>query len=459
MTELLQPNLSVRVGQILRGKYRVERVLGAGGMGAVVAATHLRLDRPVAIKLLRPALVGKPAIVARFAREARAAAKLKSDHVVRILDVDDDEGGEPFLVMELLQGHDLQRAIDDGPLNVARAVEYVLQACVAVAEAHAHGIVHRDLKPANLFLTPAPDGSARVKLLDFGISKAMEAEGGNLALTDATAMVGSPYFMSPEQLRSAHAVDARTDIWSLGVVLYQLVTGSLPFRATQATELAARIAADPPSPITRADVPEALRAVVARCLEKQPSARYPTAIDLARALAPFAGDAGPRWVWQVERAAQSSALDAALAATIPSSPVGAEGARRTASLAESARERDVSSLPPSVPTTTEYGSVGAAGPSKSLSLRARWATGLIGVVFVVTLAWTATRRASPPMTKGAAPDQAAAVTTSVPPIPVHSSPTVPPFVDAAANAPVPTSTRRSSTAPGARRDPLQIDLK
>ncbi len=162
MTELLQPNLSVRVGQILRGKYRVERVLGAGGMGAVVAATHLRLDRPVAIKLLRPALVGKPAIVARFAREARAAAKLKSDHVVRILDVDDDEGGEPFLVMELLQGHDLQRAIDDGPLNVARAVEYVLQACVAVAEAHAHGIVHRDLKPANLFLTTAPDGSAKI---------------------------------------------------------------------------------------------------------------------------------------------------------------------------------------------------------------------------------------------------------------------------------------------------------
>lgn len=283
----------VTPGDVLRGKYRITRVLGTGGMGVVVHAKHLKLDQDVAIKLLRPETSGVDRIVARFAREARAAARLKGEHVVRILDVDEGEGGAPFIVMEFLEGTDLERLVRKrGPLPVAESVEYVLQACEGLAEAHVLGIVHRDVKPANLFLTRTPRRERVVKVLDFGISKAPEK--GDTTITEEDRVLGSPSFMSPEQLKAARDVDPRTDIWSLGVVLHCLLTGELPFAGESATELAARIASEPPRPVAevRPDVPPELAAVVERCLRKDREERYASVAELAHALAPFVSEGG-----------------------------------------------------------------------------------------------------------------------------------------------------------------------
>jgi serine/threonine-protein kinase len=200
-------------------------------MGVVVAATHLELDERVAIKLLLPHVPPQGEPVARFLREARAAIKIRSDHVVRILDTGRLEGGSPYIVMEYLEGQDLgQRLEKGGPLPIADAIDFVLQACEAIAAAHALGIVHRDLKPANLFLTTTADGMPRVKVLDFGISKVGEPpSSGGSGLTSTATIMGTPCFMSPEQLRSTRDVDARADIWSLGAILYALLAGSPPY--------------------------------------------------------------------------------------------------------------------------------------------------------------------------------------------------------------------------------------
>ena len=214
----------VKLGEMLAGKYRVERVLGAGGMGVVVLARHVQLDQLVALKFLLAQSLTNPKVVARFEREARAVVKLKSEHVARVLDVGTMEAGAPYIVMEYLEGEDLSQTVERrGPLPVAEAVDYLLQACEALAEAHGMGIVHRDLKPGNLFLTRRVDGKSLVKVLDFGISK---LEGGreDLALTQPAEVVGSPKYMSPEQLRASRLADARSDIWSLGVILYELIT-------------------------------------------------------------------------------------------------------------------------------------------------------------------------------------------------------------------------------------------
>jgi eukaryotic-like serine/threonine-protein kinase len=279
----------VKGGEILAGKYRVDRVLGVGGMGVVVAATHLQLDQKVAIKLMLPQALGSPGLVERFAREARAAARLKSEHVARVLDVGALDSGSPYMVMEYLDGSDLGSVLElQGPMRIDTAVDYLLQACDAVAEAHAIGIVHRDIKPRNLFLTRRNDGRALVKVLDFGIAKHMS--GTDLTLTSTTDVIGSPSYMSPEQLRAARSADARSDVWGLGVVLYELLTSRLPFDATTVTELIAMVLSENPRPIhgLRADVPVGLARVIDRCLEKAPAARFPSVAELALALDPFA---------------------------------------------------------------------------------------------------------------------------------------------------------------------------
>ncbi len=295
-------------GEVLRNKYRVERVLGSGGMGTVVLATHLKMMQLVAIKLLLPETRDMPDVVLRFAREARAASRLKSAHAVRILDVDESESGEPFIVMEFLEGTDLHQHVEKaGPLPIQTAVTYVLQACEGLAEAHAAGIIHRDLKPANLFLTTGADGAPLVKILDFGISKAIEGEGtGEHLITAPASVMGSPSYMSPEQIKNAASVDVRTDIWSLGVVLHQLLTGALPFRATNIASLAARITVDPPEPVRtlRADTPPDLERVILRCMEKDPAARFADVTELARALGPFA-PAGSVAALRVARTAET----------------------------------------------------------------------------------------------------------------------------------------------------------
>jgi len=282
----------VREGEILAGKYRVERVLGVGGMGVVVAAHHMQLDEKVAIKFLRPALLRDPELVGRFAREARAAVKIKSEHVARVLDVGTLESGAPYMVMEYLAGRDLAAWLQrHGRLPIGQAVDFVLQACVAVADAHRLGIVHRDLKPANLFCVRRSDGQLIIKLLDFGISKRTELGGakqGALA-TKTGDLMGSPLYMSPEQTRSAKDVDAQTDIWALGVILYELLTGSRPFVGQSFQEIAIRIVTGSFLPLRklRPEAPAGLEAVILRCLEKDARKRYENVADLAVALVHF----------------------------------------------------------------------------------------------------------------------------------------------------------------------------
>jgi eukaryotic-like serine/threonine-protein kinase len=280
----------VAPGDVLAGKYRVERVLGAGGMGVVVAAYHVQLETKVALKFLLPGALSNPEAVARFVREARAAVKITGEHVARVSDVGQLENGSPYIVMEYLEGIDLSAWLRQrGALPIELAVDFVLQASEAIADAHALGIVHRDLKPANLFCIQRSDGQLSIKVLDFGISKFTAPGTGGNDMTRTTALVGSPYYMSPEQLQSSKAVDARADIWSLGIILFELVSGRIPFEAEAVTELAIKIAMDPTPMVRafRAEVPPALEQVIATCLEKDRSRRYQTVGDLAIALQGF----------------------------------------------------------------------------------------------------------------------------------------------------------------------------
>jgi serine/threonine-protein kinase len=306
-----------REGEILAGKYRVERVLGSGGMGCVLAAQQLDLDRRVALKFLLPEALSKPEIVSRFAREARAAARIHSEHVVRIIDVGTSESTGPYIVMEYLQGEDLAQVLAArGPLPFKQAVDYVLQASEALAEAHALGIIHRDLKPANLFLASRPGGEPVLKVLDFGISKGTVGE-GDARLTTTTSFVGSPVYMSPEQLNAAHTVDARADIWSLGVVLYELLTHQLPFNAPRLMELVGNILSKTPLPIrlTRPEVPVGLEAAVLRCLEKDPTRRFANVAQLAAAVAPFGPPSSEQTVSHVSKVLSVAVVGSDLASS------------------------------------------------------------------------------------------------------------------------------------------------
>jgi len=306
----------VHEGQILAGKFRIERVLGQGGMGVVVAATHLQLDERVALKFLLPDALSNPEAVERFAREARAAVKIKSEHVARVSDVGTLESGSPYMVMEYLEGQDLAAFVHaGGAMAVPAAVEFVLQACEAIGEAHALGIVHRDLKPANLFVTRRVDGSPCVKVLDFGISKLTAPGGGpDLGMTKTSSVMGSPLYMSPEQMSSTRNVDMRTDIWALGVILYEILTGRVPFEAETMPQLCGMILQDPPRPLRdlRPDLPDVLQAVIFRCLEKSRDRRFANVADLAAALAPFGAPSAQRSADRISRVLR--------AAGIPSTP-------------------------------------------------------------------------------------------------------------------------------------------
>src|SRR5258706_11134064 len=288
------PYFTPQPGDVLAGKSRVESMLGSGGMGVVVLVEHIELGQYMAIKLMTPGVSHDSQAVARFLREARAAAGIQSEHVVRIFDVGTLETGAPFMVMELLRGEDLGQLLTNiGTLPIHDAVDYVLQACHAIAEAHAMGIVHRDLKPSNLFLTRRSDGTALVKVLDFGISKAMNPDkDGQFSanLTATSAIMGSPLYMSPEQVRNAKQVDARADIWSLGVILHELLTGTPAFNADTLPGICAAIIADdvPPLRTLRPDAPPQLEAIVAKCLEKSVNGRYQSVRELMAALKTFA---------------------------------------------------------------------------------------------------------------------------------------------------------------------------
>jgi serine/threonine protein kinase len=278
---------AVRIGQVFLGKYKVESILGQGGMGVVVECTHLQLNERVAIKMLRPDVLVDPDAVERFMREAQAAVKLKSEYVARVSDVGSLENGTPYMVMEFLEGIDLGALIDErGCVPVPWAAELMLQTAEALSEAHSISIVHRDIKPANLFVTWRPDGTALIKVLDFGISKA--PMGTDMHLTQTQSLLGTPAYMSPEQMRSARLVDARTDIWSLGSVMYELIEGRKPFEAESFSEMCVKVAVDPPQPMHNA--PPELQQVILRCLAKSPEQRYASMADLARDLVPYCHD-------------------------------------------------------------------------------------------------------------------------------------------------------------------------
>jgi len=273
-------------GGVLAGRYRVGDTIGRGGMGLVVKATHEQLGTPVAIKLLRHEALDEPAMVERFLREARSAARLRGEHVCRVTDFGTTENGQPFMVMEYLEGLDLASMVDDvGALDPTRVATYLAQACIGIAEAHALGIIHRDLKPGNLFLTRGADGRDLIKLLDFGIAKATTAIDPSLTATQKA--MGSPAYMSPEQLRAHSTVDPRSDVWSLGVTMYELLTEKRPFEGDTPYELALSINNDPPIPLPDTVPPEIAR-VVMRCLEKDRERRYQNVAELATALAPLA---------------------------------------------------------------------------------------------------------------------------------------------------------------------------
>jgi eukaryotic-like serine/threonine-protein kinase len=284
----------VREGEVLAGKYRVDRVLGVGGMGVVVAATHLQLEERVALKFLLPEARANPETVLRFEREARAAVKIKNQHVARMIDVGKLEDGSPYIVMEYLDGQDLSSLIaSSGPLSLESAAEFTLHACEALAEAHGYGIVHRDLKPSNLFVVRGPDGLPKAKVLDFGISK-MRSLGGSGpemgSMTKTATVMGSPFYMSPEQMASAKDVDGRTDIWALGIVLYEMLAGRVPFQADTLPELCVKVLQQPPTPLLslRPDLPPEIERIVGRCLQKDRAHRYANVAELAMDIAPFA---------------------------------------------------------------------------------------------------------------------------------------------------------------------------
>jgi len=327
---LVAPSGSMRAAPVAGdrvGKYVIETMLGRGGMGIVVAARHEATGERVAIKLLHPKAAKDAVQVERFVREARSTVRIKSQHVVRVVDAGAEEAtGSPFIVMEFLEGRDIGYVLARfGPLPQQKAVDYIIQICEAASAAHALGIVHRDLKPSNFFLTHRPDGSALVKVLDFGISKAAQADGTpDPRLTETQAVFGSPTYMSPEQIRSSKNVDQRSDIWSLGVALFEMITGKLPFVADNVAGLLASVIADAPFTVRtyRPDVPAGLEAIVLACLEKDAARRIGSAGELARRLAPYASPAGAALAMQVQEVASPSASSPNVAplSRSPSSP-------------------------------------------------------------------------------------------------------------------------------------------
>jgi serine/threonine-protein kinase len=294
MRDASAPRRPVEIGEVLGGKYLVEEVLGEGGAGVVVAAHHLELDEKVALKFLRADVMHDPDVVARFAHEAKAAVTIKCEYVARVFDVGVTPGGAPFFVMEHLEGHDLAvELLHRGSLAVKDAVECAMQVCEALAVAHAKGIIHRDIKPENLFLVDRGDGIPVIKVLDFGISKATlrgSIFGSSLPNLDKTRVLGTPFYMSPEQIRCTDNVDARTDIWSLGMVLYELLTGQPGFVGDSINAVCTTILNEPLPPLAsrRADLPPGLVTVIERCLEKDADKRFPNVAELSLALLQFA---------------------------------------------------------------------------------------------------------------------------------------------------------------------------
>ena len=436
----------VAPGTVLLDKYRVERVIGQGGMALVVAATHLTLNEPVAIKVLLPEMAQNPTVVQRFLREAKAAVRLKGEHSVRVLDVGTMPDGSPFMVMELLLGTDLAAVTKERTrLPAADAVDLVLQACEALAEAHAAGIVHRDIKPSNLFITRRPDGTPLVKVLDFGISKvAFDTEVSDLTMN---SIVGTPSYMSPEQLRGSPEIDARADVWSLGIVLYRLLAGARPFKADSLAALAIQAATEPTPPLPL-PYPPGLDFIVYRCLEKDPARRFQSVAELAFALAPFAGDPRAAAII-VERTRSILRWSPPMLPVYPQSPAMPSG--------------------PSEPTT--LGSSAGAMQRPFVAAPARtgrglaWAIGgglAVGAVIAVVMSvgGHGSSAKSTPVSPASAPEsQPVAPETAPPTEPTEPTEPTPPTADTAPANVAPTETTTTPTVDAKKRIPHKTTKK
>jgi serine/threonine-protein kinase len=436
-----------RPGAIIADKYIVERVIGEGGLGVVVAAHHRHLEQTVAIKYLRPKVLGNKLVTERFLREARLAARIRSEHVVRVYDVGTLPDGLPYMVMEYLAGTDLGQVIQTGgALPLERAVDYVLQACEALAEAHVAGIVHRDLKPDNLFLARGAAGKSIVKVLDFGISKLSNKRavtGRTSQLTDATEKFGTPVYMSPEQLRSSTDVDARADVWAVGVILYELLTGRLPFDGEGMPELCTAILALPPLPLASVSphLPPSIQAIIERCLEKDRESRFHNVGELAQELQPFATAMGRASIEHIVKVIREAGENVR-----PSMPDIAG--------AFTPGMREAPTLPPPAPAATEERAIlttssGAASwgsaPAESGGLKGsrRWAIPVAAAAAAVIVAVGITQMYGHAPSTSPAPAVAAAAVREAS---KAASPSIDSVPVAAPAAPSPTAAEAASSA-------------
>jgi serine/threonine-protein kinase len=462
-------DLPITMGEIVGGKFRVERLVARGGMGVVLEATHLELDERVALKLIRPSALGNAEILERFKHEARAAAKLKNEHIARVMDVG-THNGIPYMVLEYLEGVDLGTILARGQsISVRDAVDWTLQACEGLGEAHARGIVHRDVKPENLFVAQHL-GRPSIKLLDFGVSKSslgLKHDGAfslgeDSSLRQTTGMLGTPLYMSPEQIRSSHTVDHRSDIWSLGAVLYELLTGRPPFFADSVSEVCKVILEEdaPRLEDGRPDVPSALAVAVNRCLTRDPAQRFQNVAELAHALLPFAH---PRMHGSVERLTNLLREAGMTELHLPSLPPPRESIPsvvvipRDAPVAGFEREAE-----------TVYASTLAEPPRKR-----RWAflvvAGGIGLLAVLAIAFAlASRKTDEPLPSPSVvavlPERSAPITSPTP----ASVPSNTPTTRVEETAPTRRAQRTSKVAapgapsakpPEAPRPPPEVDIR
>ena len=436
-------------GCVVAGKYRVERLIARGGMGAVFAAHHLILDQTVAIKVLLPEHAGRPGAAARFMNEARAVARMKSEHIAAVMDVGQLENDGAYMVLEYLEGVDLDDLVSQrGPQPIDQSTHYVLQALEAIAQAHSLGIIHRDLKPANIYLARQPDGSEIIKVLDFGISKIVVGEGeANENLTSTHSIIGSPASISPEQLRNSKRVDVRTDIWAMGVILYHLLTGKLPFVGETFGELFSAILEHTPARTTelRSEVPKALDDIVFRCLERDREARFANAAELAVALAPFAP---PGANVSIERICRALGRD-------PNAPV--PSVRRVGQKPPGSVTHEAVSVDRAIAVTGDD----VQSPTRPSRVRSLWLPTAVGVALGTLCVGVVVSRVRPALRaqvvapvslapSSVPPPESASASPSTPPLaPATASPAVEPLAESAASEPAPSAPPVASTPPPA----------
>ncbi len=441
---------------MIAGKYRVEHTLGSGAMGVVISAWHIELGKHVAMKVIHPEAMAIADAAERFRREARAAANIHSEHAAKVFDVGTLPSGQPYMVMEFLEGHDLAHELSTrGPLPIDEAVGYLLQAIEAIAEAHVGGIAHRDLKPANLFLCHRPDGTRFVKVLDFGISKPIGLGNADVQLTRTSTLIGSPLYMSPEQMRAVRDIDPRTDVWSLGVILFELLAGRAPFQGESVPELCATTLRDEPPPLSmfRANLPPALERVILRCLAKDREQRYATVAEIAEDLIAFA----PTFRVHAERAiGVVRAANARL--SMPGSEVGRGSTRLLATPAPSAQTATIGSGSSSVPGVTSERTPTSPGWDATAStqrdhrriilLAAAGAALLALIVGSILLSRSSGEPADATKSDTA---ESAEVRLAAPPVvtPIVTNPTAPPATDSA--PPAVSVSASSAGAPKARQ--------